>query len=258
MKPPQESASKKSDTHWYPRYPGDYHRDTSDLSLTEHGVYAVLLDHYYSTGKPLPANASRLQTICKAFAPADVEALHHVLREFFVETPEGYRNQRADRELEKRQKISSKRREAANVRHAIAPANAPALAPANAHTATATATIAAAQLAGANFVAVTDEQVDRLCATGEVRAKVTDNRIINDWVKAGLTLGQIERAIRLKRAKMAEPPGSLSFYEGCVRDLLKPPPVKSDRQPVAPPRPAKRQLADVMAADQERPIASPG
>jgi hypothetical protein len=97
-------------------------------------------------------------------------------------------------------------------------------------------------------IAVKDEQVDQLCATGEVRAKVTDNRLINGWLKAGLTLGQIERAIRLKRAKMAEPPGSLSFYEGCVRDLLKPPLAKADRQPMAPPRPPKPDMASRQAA----------
>jgi uncharacterized protein YdaU (DUF1376 family) len=51
---------------WYARYPGDYLRDTAHLSLTEHDAYGLLLDHYYSTEKPLPNNKDALYPICRA------------------------------------------------------------------------------------------------------------------------------------------------------------------------------------------------
>ncbi len=131
----------KSINHWYPRYTGDYAAKTADLSLLEHGVYAVLLDHYYSTAKPLDANAARLQRICKAFAEDEKEALQSVLDRFFIREPDGYHNVRADEELAKRLDISEKRRESALKRYdANAPANGGANAPAIAYTATATST----------------------------------------------------------------------------------------------------------------------
>ncbi|AUD03456.1 DUF1376 domain-containing protein [Spirosoma pollinicola] len=40
--------SRKSDRHWYPRYPGDYARKTAHLSLTEDGAYTKLMDWYYT------------------------------------------------------------------------------------------------------------------------------------------------------------------------------------------------------------------
>jgi uncharacterized protein YdaU (DUF1376 family) len=130
----------KSSTLWYPRYVGDYQRKTSHLSLTEHGAYAVLLDHYYSTGLPLPANADLLQRVCRAFSPSEVEAMHSVIAQFFTLRAGGYHNDRADEELLRRGEISEKRKNAANTRHANAPANDGSNAPPKANTATATVT----------------------------------------------------------------------------------------------------------------------
>lgn len=133
--------SAKSTSLWYPRYVGDYQRKTSHLSLTEHGVYSVFLDHYYSTGLPLPANADVLQRICRAFAAQEVDAMHSVLRQFFILKDDGYHNEKADEELLKRCDISEKRRKAADVKHANASARATANASANADTSTSTSTL---------------------------------------------------------------------------------------------------------------------
>lgn len=128
-------TKSKAASVWYPRYPGDYARKTSHLSLTEHGVYALLMDHYYSTGRPLPANLVQMHRICKALEPHEREAVQAVLSEFFTLTPEGYVNDRAAQEIAKRQDISDKRREAQAARErarlakdgASAGANAPPL-----------------------------------------------------------------------------------------------------------------------------------
>ena len=104
-------------SHWTPFYWGDYLRDTADLDLMEHGAYVKLLAHYYSTGRPLSANAERLHRICSAFAPAERDAVDRILAEFFQLEEDGYHNSRADRELEKRDKVSAARRKAAEARH---------------------------------------------------------------------------------------------------------------------------------------------
>ncbi len=98
---------------WYPRYVGDYQRKTSHLSLIEHGAYSILLDHYYSTGKPLPANVEHLHRICRAFADDERDAVASVLSQFFALQPDGYHNSKADEELIRRSEISKKRQLAA-------------------------------------------------------------------------------------------------------------------------------------------------
>jgi uncharacterized protein YdaU (DUF1376 family) len=95
---------------WYARYPGDYGRDTAHLSLTEHGAYGLLLDHYYSTGNPLPVGQDALYRICSAFTDTERAAVDSVVAQFFKAGPDGYRNARADREIvrraEQKQKLS--------------------------------------------------------------------------------------------------------------------------------------------------------
>jgi uncharacterized protein YdaU (DUF1376 family) len=86
--------------NYYRRFMGDYQRDTGHLSLTEHGVYTVLLDHYYSKHSPLPASLDTLYRLCRATTKYDEDAVKTVADEFFPQAEDGLRhNQRADREL---------------------------------------------------------------------------------------------------------------------------------------------------------------
>ncbi len=86
--------------NWYPRFPGDYMRDTAHLSLVEHGVYNVLLDHYYSTGQPLPQPLSDLVRLCRAFEESERAAVQSIADKYFPVGDDGLRhNKRADRQL---------------------------------------------------------------------------------------------------------------------------------------------------------------
>ena len=68
--------------NFYKRHIGDYVRDTAHLSLLEHGVYARLLDVYYSREAGIPdGQAARL---IAARADDEVAAVKAVLGEFFV------------------------------------------------------------------------------------------------------------------------------------------------------------------------------
>ena len=87
--------------NYYERYMGDYQRDTGHLSLSEHGVYTVLLDTYYSTEKPLPPDIDRLYRLCRAMTKDEQSAVRTVADEFFPLGDDGLRhNYRADVEIE--------------------------------------------------------------------------------------------------------------------------------------------------------------
>lgn len=88
--------------NFYKRYMGDYGRDTAHLSLAEHGAYALLLDHYYSTEKPLPADMGALYRICRAFSKPEQAAVEAIADMFFQVGEDGLRhNDRADRQIPK-------------------------------------------------------------------------------------------------------------------------------------------------------------
>jgi uncharacterized protein YdaU (DUF1376 family) len=87
---------------YYPFYPGDYLRDTQDLSLIEHGAYRILLDHYYCDQK-LPSEKDRLYRICRAFSVEEQNAVDNVVSRYFKENGDGLLiNNRADKEINKR------------------------------------------------------------------------------------------------------------------------------------------------------------
>lgn len=85
---------------WYSRYPGDYAKDTADLSTLEHGIFTLLLDYYYSTG-PMNPDWYRLYRICKVGTGLKERAsVRHVVERFFYQNGDGQlHNKRADIEL---------------------------------------------------------------------------------------------------------------------------------------------------------------
>lgn len=87
--------------NYYERHIGDYLKDTSHLSLLEHGIYGRLLDVYYTREGAIPdAQAARL---IGARSKEEREALSAVLSEFF-ELIDGHWHQgRCDAEIEEYQ-----------------------------------------------------------------------------------------------------------------------------------------------------------
>lgn len=115
---------------WYLKFPGDYARKTAHLSTTEHGAYSLLIDHYYSTGKPLPADFKRLRQIARTRSQSESNAVKTVVNEFFQLEGDGYVHKRIEEELVRVRDISEKRSTAAKKRwethNAIAYPNADA------------------------------------------------------------------------------------------------------------------------------------
>lgn len=88
--------------NYFELYPGDYLRDTSRLSLTDHGAYLKLLMAYYGEEEPLPADYDELFNIAGAVKTEDKKAVKKVADKYFPIGKDGLRhNGRADEEIAK-------------------------------------------------------------------------------------------------------------------------------------------------------------
>lgn len=101
----------KATRQWYPRYVADYHTATKHLTLTEHGAYAMLMDQYYLTEKPIPNNLEQVFRICHAVVPLEQQAVVSILDQFFTKKGDFFIHDRVEEELKKRRKLSKKRAE---------------------------------------------------------------------------------------------------------------------------------------------------
>lgn len=81
---------------------------TAHLSLVEQGAYTVLLDHIYSTERPLPPDLAACYRIARAFNRTEQVAVDTVLAQFFTLACDGYMNGRALKEIEKYRAASAK------------------------------------------------------------------------------------------------------------------------------------------------------
>lgn len=85
--------------NYWERHIGDYARDTAHLSMLEHGAYTLLLDRYYATEKPIPAD--QVHRLARARTRDEKAAVDAVLDEFFSLIDGEWHHNRADREIEK-------------------------------------------------------------------------------------------------------------------------------------------------------------
>jgi hypothetical protein len=73
--------------NFYKRYIGDYGRATGHLSLLEHGAYNLMLDHFYGSGRPLPANRKSLYRLLRAESEPERRAVDEVVLWFWRALP---------------------------------------------------------------------------------------------------------------------------------------------------------------------------
>lgn len=101
--------------NYYSHHIGDYTTDTAHLSLLEDGAYRRLMDRYYTTEAPLPADDTLFRVV-RARSPDEQEAVRVVLAEFFDLTDAGWTHKRCDAEIEAFKAKSGKAADAANKR----------------------------------------------------------------------------------------------------------------------------------------------
>lgn len=103
--------------NFFKLYIGDYQRDTAHLSVTEHGAFMLMLQHYYATEKPLPVGKA-LHRMLRATDKAERAAIDAVASQFWRTTEAGLVNDRADEEITKAATQASTNRDTALAREA--------------------------------------------------------------------------------------------------------------------------------------------
>ena len=99
--------------YYYQHHIGDYRKDTSHLSLVEHGIYRQLLDLYYITEKPLDKKSIRL---IGAKTDQEIATAELILNEFFEKKGTKYYHKRCDDEIQNYKSKSLKASESSNKR----------------------------------------------------------------------------------------------------------------------------------------------
>jgi uncharacterized protein YdaU (DUF1376 family) len=108
-----------------PLFCGDYLKDTTDLTLEEHGAYLMILMITWATGgRPLPDNDVRMAKRLSITKDRWVNKLKPVLAQFFDLSGGTWRNQRLEQEWNYVQGVIAKRREA-GAKGGSAPRNGP-------------------------------------------------------------------------------------------------------------------------------------
>lgn len=105
--------------NYYERHIGDYLKDTAHLSLLEHGIYTRLMDVYYTRESAIPED--QVARLIGARSKEEREALDAVLEEFFERTPNGWSQERCEREIGRYQDKQAKAKRSANARWSAKP-----------------------------------------------------------------------------------------------------------------------------------------
>lgn len=85
--------------NYYERHLGDYSKDTSHLTMIEHGAYCLLLDRYYGTESGIQAD--QVYRIARARTKEEKQAVDVVISEFFHLVDGFWINKRAEKEISK-------------------------------------------------------------------------------------------------------------------------------------------------------------
>lgn len=85
---------------WMPLYWGDYFKDTNHLSTAEHGAYLLLIGHYWSSGKALPDDDTKLAQITRQ-SMGEWRKMRATLEDFFIVERGKWNHPRVEEELTK-------------------------------------------------------------------------------------------------------------------------------------------------------------
>ena len=85
--------------HYYQFNIGDFIKDSAHLSLEEEAIYRRLIDHYYTTEKPISLDISVVSRAIRARGSESLIEL--ILNEFFIKTEKGFKQKRIEKELKK-------------------------------------------------------------------------------------------------------------------------------------------------------------
>lgn len=102
--------------HYYLRHARDHRAETAHLTLLEEGAYCRLLDTYMLTEKTLPLDESVLMRTHCARNAEEVQAVLTVLKEFFVQTENGWLHPGCEQIITEYRAKSDRAKSSANAR----------------------------------------------------------------------------------------------------------------------------------------------
>ena len=85
--------------HYYKFNIADYRKDTTHLSMLEHGIYRTLIDWYYLDEKPIPLDVEMVARRMRLSTEDDLKSLKLVLFDFFEKTDKGHKHGRINVEI---------------------------------------------------------------------------------------------------------------------------------------------------------------
>lgn len=98
--------------HYYQFNIADYRKDTTHLSMLEHGAYRQLLDWHYLEQAPIPLETEVVFRRLSARTEEERSAIEIVLKELFTRTDKGYIQHRVMREIEQYEAKAERARQA--------------------------------------------------------------------------------------------------------------------------------------------------
>ena len=111
--------------HYWQLHIGDWSKSCGHLTPSETGFYVRLLNVYYDTETPIPADLSAACRLVGARTPRERDEISGLMAEFFTLKDDGWHNKRADSEINRLHEIGQKRSNAAAKRwHTTSNANA--------------------------------------------------------------------------------------------------------------------------------------
>lgn len=96
--------------NYFKHHIGDYDSATSHLSMLEDCAYRRLISLYYRKEQPIPLDMAKACRLVRAASEHERDAVVTVLREFFSETPDGWRHARCDKEIAEAAEIAERNR----------------------------------------------------------------------------------------------------------------------------------------------------
>ncbi len=85
--------------HYYKFNIADYRKDTTHLSMLEHGIYRTLIDWYYLDEQPIPLDIDTVARRMRLSLEEEHKALKLVLFDFFQKTDKGHKHRRINVEI---------------------------------------------------------------------------------------------------------------------------------------------------------------
>lgn len=102
--------------NYYEHHIGDFLKKTVHLSAVEEGIYRRLLDRYYTTEAPLPADLRECCKLARATSKPERDAVRDVLADFFTLEADGHHQKRADEEIARFKDKQAKAKRSAEAR----------------------------------------------------------------------------------------------------------------------------------------------